>query len=224
MKRPSGRSTGKQVHRCVLCGSQSHRLETCTLPGAEEFRKMRKSVSYLKRQSESKKVLRVQTKNRKTPQKNSTFRLDAKKIYSGNNVPSASSRPNQQRLKKNVDALTWKSDEDALSWLESTGFFTCPGQCSSCKKWNMLGPYFESGRAAHFRCTPCGTRAPWLAHTDWHGLRCSPLQLANLLSVYSRLDITKAASVADLVQFAQCGRCQERNLTDVFLFSPCFAI
>ena len=57
---------------------------------------------------------------------------------------------------------------------------------------------------------PC---VQWLAHMDFVGLRSSPLELAQMNSVYVRLDVTTAASVADFVQFSGCGRSQAMNLS-----------
>ena len=41
MKRPSARSRRGQQHRCAVCGSLKHRLETCPYPGATLVKKLK---------------------------------------------------------------------------------------------------------------------------------------------------------------------------------------
>eukprot|EP00438_Fugacium_kawagutii_P035171 Skav226721 [mRNA] locus=scaffold3813:50419:51912:+ [translate_table: standard] len=200
MKRPSGRNHGKQVHRCVCCGSTKHRLETCNLPGAKVLQTLRREVRTLRRQSDSKKVLRQQKKTRLSPHSRGKFKAQANLRYAGSRAGQDRARPSEQRLvRRELLEPEWGCEQEAFQWLVCHGFVKNMKKCPECGKKNVLQPKFDSERSAHFRCSPCGQRFPWLQKSDFVGMRCSPVKLAKLLTVYSSLDMMKAPAIQDLV-------------------------
>ena len=83
MKRPSTRSQNKQLHRCSLCGSSSHRVERCDLRGAQAYREAVRKLRLLQKERPVNKVLRTEHKARKSDKTRKEYQAEARAAYTG---------------------------------------------------------------------------------------------------------------------------------------------
>ena len=117
MKRPA-RAQGRATHRCSVCGSTKHRLETCEEPGAQKIRELPKKIRVLTAGRPKNKILRQEHKTRKSDKVDGKYASKAMKAYTGKNGPRKPSPAEARRtLHGRVKQSSRMSDRDAVAWL-----------------------------------------------------------------------------------------------------------
>ena len=146
MKRPASRCQGKQLHRCCVCHETGHRVDTCKHPAAQRLQELQSQLKQLKQRHGLKhRVLRQESKNRKSPQDNrKTYRLKQQELYSGTRVRHAS--PAEIRRQKSQHDLlqgALTSEASSVQWLLQHKFIHRPRTCDACEQ-KKLYEVFES--------------------------------------------------------------------------------
>ena len=123
MKRPSARARRGQQHRCAVCGSWKHRLETCPYPGAALVKKLKGQLKSKSSRPEPKHPdARLHVRGGTKRQK------EARMAYS----KSRKSEQRQRRIDSTVDWSVSSSDEAAIDWLCDHGFLQKQKTCPDC--------------------------------------------------------------------------------------------
>ena len=213
MKRPAQRAQGKQTHLCSVCRSPGHRVNTCPHPAAARIRELQQQVQVLKKKQGCKqRVLRQETKNRKSPQDTSkSWKQKQQLLYSGRTT-SRQASPAELRRKKPTNDLfgeALSSNESAVKWLLLHKFISKPSSCDSCGKKFFYEVFGCEERGPHWRCK-CGARFPYLSKSLFCGLKMSAVLLVSLLRMYVNVDLTMQCKVPDLVR--HCGCCKKQAL------------
>ena len=218
MKRPAQRAQGKQTHLCSVCRSPGHRVNTCPHPAAARIRELQQQVQVLKKKQGCKqRVLRQETKNRKSPQDTSkSWRQKQQLLYSGRTMSRQASPAELRREKPTNDPFgeALCSNESAVRWLLLYKFICKPSSCDSCGKKFFYEVFGCEERGPHWRCK-CGARFPYLSKSLFCGLKMSALLLVSLLRMYVNVDLTTQCKVPDLVCHCGCSKQQALHFVAV---------
>ena len=210
------RNQGKQAaHKCSLCGSSSHRIERCTLPGVSMVKKLQLKVKKLNQQTgQVKGVDRVEDKKRKSPVKSASFQKQARKIYGGRQAQMALPVTASEARRRKTQFQQFQTDKQAWDQLTRDHFVPKIRKCHQCGSGRVSGPWMPTARKpCHWRCLSCDAQISWLNNSVFRCLRASPLQVWKLLEGYCRQNPNVRPNVGDLAQFSGSGRKQ----TDHFI-------
>lgn len=155
----------KQVHVCGLCGQKGHNVASCTLPGAEEFRRLKRFQRTQTAQN-AKDVGRK--KNRlgggRQPEKHSRR---ATKAYSGAQAVAKKREVRNARRRKvcsgQVSIVQIRLELDDM---QQHGLLKKPGRCPRCKRGNLYENQRGSSLHVLYRCSDndCRFSISALAH------------------------------------------------------------
>lgn len=206
MKRPA-RAQGRATHRCSVCGSTKHRLETCEEPGAQKIRELHKKIRVLTAGRPKNKILRQEHKTRKSDKVDGKYASKAMKAYTGKNGPRKPSPAEARRtLHGRVKQSSRMSDRDAVAWLLENEWIKKPKTCPECGAKHLSDLVWPADRTCYWRCCSCENRCLLFGNSIFNGLRCGPAGLVDLLNSYCSLDANKCPNVVDMIQDSGFGR------------------
>lgn len=214
-KAKTKRNQAKQAaHRCSLCGSTSHRLERCTLPGAAKVKKLQLKVKALQQESgRSRKDVRVEDKKRKSAEKSAEWKLKARMAYGGQRFRIAGVKPSECRRSKSSNTFpSCQNDEQAWDQLSGDKVVPKVTCCHLCQSQRVTGPFWASkSRPCHWRCLECDSYISWLNNSVFAGMRLSPLSLWKMIEGYCRQNQNVRPNVADVCQWSGVGKTQANH-------------
>ena len=130
-----------RVTTCSLCGAVGHRLETCSLPGASEFRRLRKESRAKPRFADK------NNKERNAPNKHGSHAKMARKAYSRNPAKTRGRNP-RRVIPRGLTLSGIETDAEALEWLLRKKFLKRP---AACPDWWLLLPGKSAYQEASLR-------------------------------------------------------------------------
>ena len=175
-----------RVTTCSLCGAVGHRLETCSLPGASEFRRLRKESRAKPRFADK------NNKERNAPNKHGSHAKMARKAYSRNPAKTRGRNP-RRVIPRGLTLSGIETDAEALEWLLRKKFLKRPAACPDCGfsfQAEAFAKKLPSGKDwCHWRCShwECQRQVSYTYGSCFEGLRKGPLLLAKMLVHYCSL-------------------------------------
>ena len=213
MKRPSARARHGQQHRCAVCGSWKHRLETCPYPGAALVKKLKgqlksKSSRPQPTHPDARLHVRAGTKRQK----------EARTAYSQSPKPVREPR----RIDISFDWSVSSSDEAAIEWLCDHGFLQKQQTCPDCSAQTLGGPWKLDQRQDRrpwwfWRCKAwnCQRRKALFFNSRFDGLKVTPAELAYMFMSYISAVWNQCMSIAHFVQLTGLGYTSCRHFLDI---------
>ena len=193
-------------------------MNTCSHPAADRIRELQQQVQVLKKRQGCKhKVLRQESKNRKSPQDaRKTWRQQKKVLYSGRTTSRQATPAEIRRQRPQNDFFdkAFLSVESAVRWLLLYKFICKPLSCDACGKKFFYEVFGCQERGPHW-CCKCGARVPYLSKSLFSGLKICALLLAKLVRMYVTVDLTTQCKVTDLVSHCGCSKGQALNFLAV---------
>eukprot|EP00435_Cladocopium_sp_Y103_P013099 s2152_g3.t1 len=204
LKRPAARGVHGRLHLCSVCKKIGHRIEKCPNPAAKLVLKLRKENGMLKEKSK-RKVLRQESKHRKSPHLTGDHQKKATEMYKGKPAARlpAPAEVRRNRQDSMLHSLHLPStEESAADWLQEHGWIACPEECLKCGRNSFSALIWSEDRPPHWRCNSygCGCRVKIFENSIFAGLRVTALQLVKLLGHYAASNLAVSPSVPDFVQ------------------------
>lgn len=221
MKKPAARAARGRVHKCSVCKKEGHRIEQCTRPAAKEIRRLRKENADFRGKSK-RKVLRQESKWRKSPKIDGPWKEEATCLYKGKpaaRIPTQTEVRRTRYAAQQIAVSLPSTDPDAVSWLLKHGWIKAPLKCEECNVKRFSDVLWDTDRPPHWRCKHCGVRVKIFDLSIFAGLRASPLELTALLGHYVSSNLTRCPSVPDMVR-ARLSKCTDSNHAHIHV-SPC---
>ena len=221
MKRPSARSRRGQQHRCAVCGSLKHRLETCPYPGATLVKKLKGQLK-----SKSSRLEPKHPDARLHVRAGTKWQKEARKAYSKS--PKSEKQP--RRIDSSFDWSVSSSDEAAMDWLCDHGFLQKPKTCPDCSAKTLGGPWKLDQRQDRrpwwfWRCKAwnCQRRKALFFNSRFEGLKVTPAELAYMIMSYISAVWNQCISIAHFVQLTGLGYSSCRHFLDIMSEREAFA-
>ena len=157
----------KQKKHCFLCGSDSHTLATCPLPGAKKCREWKRKEKNTPRKANSR-TLRgngpaaarkpgkcsqvVQKRIGKKKVSAAAFKKKQRRSYSGDAVDHSKRSDRQQSL---PDTSKLLSPDEACKALLAAGYMQPLEKCNNCNVGTLHGLFSRPGRCLEHRYYRC---------------------------------------------------------------------